>query len=112
MPQPKGKIIGFDQIRAGKALLKLNDKNYLEVHLNVLKVTKGDQPNLDGTPQYFVQTVVTMALWKKEEIEQLKKMIISEAKEFLKDKEFEYFLETIWVKDEEGKKHKINLYTR
>ncbi len=71
MPQPKGKIIGFDQIRAGKALLKLNDKNYLEVHLNVLKVTKGDQPNLDGTPQYFVQTVVTMALWKKEEIEQL-----------------------------------------
>ena len=47
---------------------------------------------------------------EKEDIEKLKQMSISEAKEFLKDKEFEYFLETIWVKDEEGKKHKINFF--
>lgn len=68
---PKGKIIGFDQIRAGKALIKLNDGNYLEVHLNVLKVLKLDQPNPDGSPGYFVNTAITMAVWKTEEIAQL-----------------------------------------
>lgn len=68
---PKGKIIGFDQIRAGKALLKLNDKNYLEVHLNVLKVIKLEQPQPDGSPNYLVNTAITMAVWKAEEIAQL-----------------------------------------
>jgi hypothetical protein len=46
----------------------------------------------------------------KEDIEKLKQMSKVKAKEFLKDKEFEFFLETIWVKDEEGKKHKINFF--
>jgi hypothetical protein len=70
-PQPKGKIIGFDQIRAGKALIKLKDGNYLEVHLNVLKVLKTDQPLPDGSPFYAVNTAVSVAIWKPEEIAQL-----------------------------------------
>lgn len=69
--QPKGKIMGFDQIRAGKALLKLNDKNYLEVHLNVLKIIKLDQSNPDGSPGYLVVPAITMAIWKTDEINQL-----------------------------------------
>lgn len=71
MQPPKGKIMGFDQIRAGKALLKLNDKNYLEVHLNVLKIIKLDQPNPDGSPSYLVVPAITMAIWKADEINQL-----------------------------------------
>ena len=70
-PKGKGKIMGFDQIRAGKALLKLNDKNYLEIHVNILKVLKLDQPQPDGSPNYFVQTVISMAIWKADEINQL-----------------------------------------
>ncbi len=69
--QPKGKIMGFDQIRAGKALLKLNDKNYLEVHLNVLKIIKLDQSNPDGSPGSLVVPAITMAIWKADEINQL-----------------------------------------
>jgi hypothetical protein len=68
---PKGKVIGFDQLRAGKALIKLNDGNYLEVHLNVLKVIKSDQIAPDGNPVYGVNTAVTLAVWKTEEIAQL-----------------------------------------
>ncbi len=69
--QPEGKIMGFDQLRAGKALLKLNDKNYLEIHVNILKVLKLDQPQPDGSPNYFVQTAISMAIWKADEINQL-----------------------------------------
>ena len=71
MIQPKGKIITFDQIKQGKSLLHLKDGNYLEVVLNVHKVSKTEIMAPDGNPVYMVNTSISFAVWKPEEIAQL-----------------------------------------
>ena len=71
MPQPKGKLIKFDTIRQGKALIKLSDGNYLEIILLVNKVIKSDQINPSGEPVYGVQHSTSIVFWKPEEIVQL-----------------------------------------
>ena len=71
MMQPKGKIITFDQIKQGKSLLKLRDGNYIEVVLNVHKVSKLEGLAPDGNPMYMVNTSISLAVWKPEEIAQL-----------------------------------------
>ena len=67
----KGKVIKFDLIKPGKALLKLKDGKYLEVHLNVLKVLKSPEYTPDGNPVYAVNTNVNLAVWTAEEISEL-----------------------------------------
>ena len=73
MQQAKGKLIKFDTIKQGKALVKLSDGNYLEVILLVHKVLKSDQLNPAGEPVYAVQNGVAVVIWKPEEIAQLEK---------------------------------------
>lgn len=68
---PKGKIIRFDQIRPGRALIKLSDGNYLELILNVLKVIKTERIDPEGNPIYVVRSNTAMTVWKTEEIVQL-----------------------------------------
>jgi len=71
--QPKGKLIKFDVLRQGKALIKLSDGNYLEITLLVNKVMKSDQINPAGEPVYAVQNNVSIVVWRPEEIAQLDK---------------------------------------
>lgn len=68
---PKGKIVGFNQIKQGKALLQLKDGNYVEVVLVIHKIIKSENPAPNGNPLYFVNTGVNIAVWTQEEIAQL-----------------------------------------
>lgn len=68
---PKGKPVRFDTLKVGKALIRLDDGNYLECVLNVLKITKLEGLGPDGNPVYAVMTNVATAYWKKEEMAQL-----------------------------------------
>jgi hypothetical protein len=69
--QPKGKPVGFDTMKVGKTLIRLNNGNYLELTLNVLKLLKGEGVNPDGTPVYMAHTNVAIAYWSKEEMAQM-----------------------------------------
>ena len=69
--KPKGKLVGFDQIKEGKTLLRLKDGNYLQVILNVHKVLKTERRSPDGNPLYIVATGITMGVWTPDEIAQM-----------------------------------------
>jgi len=69
--QPKGKLVGYNQLKQGKTLLKLQDGNYLEISINIHKVLKAEGVNQFGEPLYMVATSFSTTFYKSTELAQL-----------------------------------------
>jgi formate dehydrogenase maturation protein FdhE len=65
MKPPKGKPVGFETIKRGKTLLKLQDGNYLQCELVVNKVAKGDVLNSMGEPEATEKMSCPKCGWSK-----------------------------------------------
>lgn len=71
--EPKGKLIGFRQVKLGETVLKLNDGNYLKVSVIVHKVLKDEELFIasKGNAGYVINSQPVISIWKPSEIAEL-----------------------------------------
>jgi hypothetical protein len=71
--KPKGVLIDFKAIDEAWSLYRLEDGNYIRVKTIMVKCTKADQPNPDGSPGYFIQGQNVVVLLTADEVQKLYK---------------------------------------
>ena len=64
--------IGFDIVKIGKTLVKLNDGNYIEITCLPVKILKQPGTDPEGNTIFAVAVTTPNVYWTKEQVLQMK----------------------------------------